>query len=181
MPLSDRTVLYMQPAPLTRRALAYLLDVALFAAPAGFAVWFTAGNDLRSAVWELVTLKRVDAARLGIDPSLGVIPTRVLGVLLSLLTATGSWTWYRIRCAMRGVSVGKRAAGLEIRDLTTSTLGVSQRQAWKRWAPNQALALVPIPGIGLLCYLTALRHPQRRGIHDQASGTIVVRRRTSES
>jgi uncharacterized RDD family membrane protein YckC len=165
----------MQPAPLTRRIVAYLIDVSLFSLPAAFAVWFAAGETLRSAVFRLVTLKRVEPSELGLDPAAGTIPARLLLVLGILLLATGSWTWYRIKCATRGTSTGKRFTSLEIRDANTYALGVSQRQAWRRWAPNQVLALVPIPGIGLFCYLAALRHPQRRGLHDQAGGTIVVK------
>lgn len=166
----------MVPAPMTRRALAYAIDVLVFIIPTAVALWFTAGAALRSAVLELLALKRVSPEQLGIDPMLGVVPPRIMLVLVVLLAGTGAWTWYRIKCATIGRSLGKRLTGLELCDITTGTPGVPLARAWKRWAPNQVLALVPVPGIGMLCYAAAFRHPQRRGLHDLASGSIVTRR-----
>jgi hypothetical protein len=166
----DRT-----PAPLLRRVAAYLLDVGVFFVIGAPLVWFSAGSELRRALGRALVWKSVELDELGLDPTSDAIPVRPLLTMLVLLGVLVAWTAYRVLSAKRGTSCAKHLLGLEIIDVVTSGRGVSTARAWKRWAPGQALALVPLPAIGMLCYAGALWHPQRRGWHDVAAGTMVVR------
>ena len=163
------------PAPLLRRMCAYLLDVGAFCAVGAPLVWFVAGSELRNAIGRMLVFKSVELAELGLDPTSEVVPVRPFLTMIAMLVMVGSWTLYRVLSAKRGTSVAKHLLDLEIIDVVTGSRGVSTARAWKRWAPNQVLALMPVPAIGMLCYVVALRHPKRRGWHDIAGGTMVVR------
>lgn len=163
------------PAPLLRRVCAYILDVGVFFAIGAPLVWFVAGSALRNALGRMLVFKSVELADLGLDPTEEVVSVRPLLTMITLLAMVGSWAVYRVLSAKRGTSVAKHLLDLEIIDNATGSRGVSTARAWKRWAPNQVLALLPVPAVGMLCYVVALRHPKRRGWHDIAGGTMVVR------
>jgi uncharacterized RDD family membrane protein YckC len=79
--------------------------------------------------------------------------------------------------AMWGATVGKRA--LRLRVVRQDDGGaVSYNYAALRALIPAAASLIPVIGIAapIVIYMRALFHPLRKGWHDQAAGTIVVRR-----
>jgi uncharacterized RDD family membrane protein YckC len=159
------------------RVLAYLVDVSLFAVPTAVAVWASADEAVRRALVRLVTAKAVELDAFGVTAGevlAGNVPGRLAAFTFLVAGGVAGWVWYRVVTVARGVSVGKRLFKLRVVDAESHT-PVGTRRAWRRWAPNQALGLLPIPGTGFVCYLAALWSPQRRGWHDKAAGTVVVR------
>ena len=78
--------------------------------------------------------------------------------------------------ATKGQTPGKMAAGIKmvsIKDGTIPTFGMALR----RWSVPGLLGLVPFAGLILapLCYLALTWHRDRRGWHDLAAGTMVVK------
>jgi uncharacterized RDD family membrane protein YckC len=138
-------------------------------------VWFVAGSGVRNAIGRMLVFKSIELADLGLDPTADGVPLRPLLTMIAILLMVGSWALYRVLSAKRGTSVAKHLLDLAIIDVATGSRGISTARAWKRWAPNQVLALLPVPAIGMLCYVAALWHPKRRGWHDIAAGTMVVR------
>ena len=171
----------MSPRPprscIWRRIAAYLVDLAMFGAVAVPALWFTAGSQLRADLSELILLKNLSAEALGLDPTAASVPLRPALTVLVLLATCLGWAWYRVQSSARwGASVGKYVFGLEVVDAETLEPGIGRSRGIKRWAPSQALALIPVPGIGMVCYVTALFNPRQQGLHDRAAGTLVVLR-----
>jgi uncharacterized RDD family membrane protein YckC len=163
--------------PRLHRVGAYVVDVAMFATVGVPLVWFAAGEALRGELAKLLLLKQVSPATLGLDPGAEQVLIRPLLTVLALLAIIVAWLAYRVLAAARwGTSVGKRLFSLEVLDAETLQRGVGTKRALKRCMPSQALALIPVPGFGMLCYLAAFAEPRQRGWHDRAAGTMVVTR-----
>lgn len=166
----------LEPGSLRARIGAYLVDVSLFTVPTAALVWLTADDRVRRALVRAVTLKSLELDAFGVSPSevvAGNVPGRLAAFTFLLAGGVGGWVWYRVRTVAGGSSVGKRLFGLRVVDAVTGE-PVGTARAWRRWAPNQALGLLPLPGTGFVCYLAAVWSPQRRGWHDKAAGTLVV-------
>ena len=78
--------------------------------------------------------------------------------------------------ATKGQTLGKMAAGIKmvgIKDGSIPSVGMALR----RWSVPGLLGLVPFAGLILapLCYLALTWHRDRRGWHDLAAGTMVVK------
>jgi uncharacterized RDD family membrane protein YckC len=82
--------------------------------------------------------------------------------------------------AWRGQSVGKMAVGLRVARLSNGR-NPDVGQAVIRFLLSWALLYIPVPGLSLFGPIAVLAstamHPLRRGWHDRAAGTIVVRTR----
>jgi uncharacterized RDD family membrane protein YckC len=98
--------------------------------------------------------------------------------LWAQLVATGIAAVYEVvLIRQRGQTVGKRAVGIEVVRVTDG-----RHPDWSASIMRYLLpvlpALVPVPGLVLLSpviYLVAAADPLRRGWHDRAAGTIVVK------
>ncbi|MCY4435533.1 MAG: RDD family protein [bacterium] len=78
--------------------------------------------------------------------------------------------------ATKGQTLGKMAAGIKmvsVKDGSIPTVGMALR----RWFVPSLLGLVPFAGwlLSILCYLALTWHRDRRGWHDLAAGTMVVK------
>lgn len=168
------------PAPWIRRITAYLIDVVLFAVPGGVSVWFSFPPLGRQALLDLLLLKRADFDEIGVTPERalsGSIPARSSLAVLIMSAWIIGWLLYRVIMARRGTSVGKGVMGLQV--VAHSTSGcLSARAAVRRVWPASALGLLPVPGLGFVCYLAAVFDNDRRGWHDKAAGSQVVLLRT---
>lgn len=139
-------------------------------------MWMVAGQEIRSELRHALVFKNVNTAKLGLDPAHPELAVRPLITALLLLLLCLVWSFYRVRSASHwGTSLGKRAFDLEVVDATTGERGIGTKRALKRWSPSQVLALIPIPGTGLLCYVAAFADSERRGLHDRVAGTRVQR------
>jgi len=153
-------------APMGRRLLAWLIDVGLFFGGflAGLVSLDTPGR-LREIARGLVT-KSFDDALLKVTPLVVLAAVFLLG-----------WAAYRVTgTALRGSSVGRVLAGVRVVDAADGTSRPGWGKAWARWGVPQAFGLIPVPGAGGIAYLWAVHDPHRRGLHDKAAGTVVIRR-----
>jgi uncharacterized RDD family membrane protein YckC len=78
---------------------------------------------------------------------------------------------------LRGQTVGKRILGIKVARITDGVVPDWTASVVRYLLPVLPL-LVPIPGIfvlSLVIYLAAVVDPLRRGWHDRAAGTIVVK------
>ena len=78
--------------------------------------------------------------------------------------------------ATKGQTLGKMAAGIKmvsVKDASIPTVGMALR----RWFVPSLLGFVPFAGwpLSILCYLALTWHRDRRGWHDLAAGTMVVK------
>lgn len=164
-------------APLPRRVLAYLIDVSVCVAPFMLIALIAAGAQMRGALLDMLMFKRVDEKAFGLDAetiAAGNFPWRVGGVLLVLIAGAGCWTAYRVVLTGRyGTSIGKRVMSLRVVDVESGAV-IGVKRAWKRWAPNQVLGLLPVPGSGMVSYVAALTDKRRRGLHDRAAASMVI-------
>ncbi len=139
-------------ATIGQRALARLLDALIIGLPAFLLVLATS---------------EIDEAR-----------RTVRTPLWAQLVATAMAAVYEVvLIRQRGQTVGKRALGIEV---VRETDG--QHPDWTASIMRYLLpvlpALIPVPGLFLLSpviYLVAIADPLRRGWHDRAAGTIVVK------
>ena len=77
----------------------------------------------------------------------------------------------------RGQTVGKRVLGIKVVRITDGALP-DWTASVGRYVLPLIPVLIPIPGVfvlSLVIYLTAVVHPLRRGWHDRAAGTIVIK------
>lgn len=184
---SSRTVLPVPllKAPLLRRVAAYLFDVGLFLLPGATTSYLVLSDSMRSALVELVLMKRFELSAFGFSPRAaltGTLPTRTLLFVVTAGAWLLGWLWYRIRTVMDNSSLGKRLFGIELVSLHQGDLempvkrGATLKQSIRRLTPGVALGVLPIPGTGLLGYAAALLDASGRGWHDKAAGTMVVLR-----
>ena len=96
---------------------------------------------------------------------------------VQLVAAVISALYEVVLIRQRGQTVGKRALGIEV---VRETDG--KHPDWTASIMRYLLpvlpALIPVPGLFLLSpviYLVAIADPLRRGWHDRAAGTIVVK------
>jgi uncharacterized RDD family membrane protein YckC len=165
------------PVPHASRIAAYLIDVALFAVPGTAGVWVAAGEELRAGMARLIVLKSAPDALLGLGEP-GRYPWRLITTVLVLAAFVGAWTLYRVAtAAVWQRSVGKLLLGLRVVDVSDRSAAIGWGGSWRRWLPGQALALVPIPAVGMLGYCLAFVRSDRRGMHDLSAGSVVVRSR----
>jgi uncharacterized RDD family membrane protein YckC len=172
------------PAARWQRAAGWLLDVTPFVAVAVAAVVAIEGPDfvtgvLRSLVGEqggtgLPSISQVLRSGTPEHAHLGR-----LAVLVGIFCVLGGlWVLYRVVALARyGRTVGKWLVGAAVVRVDDPSRRPSYRQSWARFLVPQASGWIPLPGTGLLPYLALCLHPRRRGIHDKAAGTIVVRAR----
>ncbi|MDY7105242.1 MAG: RDD family protein [Actinomycetota bacterium] len=121
-------------------------------------------------LWGLTGILEVDAE----DPDAAAnVPLWVLAVMLVV-----SGVYEILPLVLWGRTPGKRLLGLVVEDTGGGYLG--WHQATIRYLLPNAVALIPAP-IGLLAvsavYGSALAHPERRGWHDRAAGSIVLQAR----
>jgi uncharacterized RDD family membrane protein YckC len=172
----------LQVAPGSRRLVAWVLDVALFVIPAFALVYLTGGFAL---------LLRVAGAllgrELGILGNAGALPgSDLVGARTSLaqvLALVGvvigfglAWVVVRIvATASTGRTPGKWLLGLRVVDTANPRTPPRLGKAALRWLVPQVSGAIPLPGTGAVVYSPVLKDPWRRGLHDRAAGTVVVR------
>ncbi|HEX8580716.1 MAG TPA: RDD family protein [Acidimicrobiales bacterium] len=140
------------PAAIAQRAAARLFDVFLVVFLPGSALvglfGERSGDDLRFPLWVLA---------------------------LSILLAAA---YEIVLTATRGATLGKQLMGIRVvrhLDGGRPTWGMS---AIRFLVPSVQYTTAPFfQLIALAIYLSAVLHPERRGLHDRASGTVVVRAR----
>lgn len=78
--------------------------------------------------------------------------------------------------ATKGQTPGKMAAGIKMVNINDGSIPTAG-MALRRWSVPGLLGLVPFAGLILapLCFLALTWHRDRRGWHDLAAGTMVVR------
>ncbi|HEV3402485.1 MAG TPA: RDD family protein [Acidimicrobiales bacterium] len=151
---------------------------------------FPAGDpavtDRLATIGQRILARLLDAVIIGVPAFLLVLSTSeidearrtVRTPLWAQLVATGIAAVYEVvLIRQRGQTVGKRALGIEV---VRETDG--QHPDWTASIMRYLLpvlpALVPVPGLFLLSpviYLVAIADPLRRGWHDRAAGTIVIK------
>ena len=93
-----------------------------------------------------------------------------------LVVITAAWIGYRVIATARyGQTVGKWLVGSRVVRVDDPSRPPTLRQSWVRFLVPQTSGWLPVPGSGLVPYLTLVLHPRRRGLHDKAAGTIVVK------
>lgn len=101
----------------------------------------------------------------------------VEGVFLSaLLIALASLLYDPLLIAIRGQTVGKKAAGIRVVRADNGELP-SWGQSFGRWAVPGLLLAIPGAGyvLAALCFASLTWDRSRRGWHDRAAGTVVVK------
>jgi uncharacterized RDD family membrane protein YckC len=130
----------------------------------------------------------------GIDAMVPLVP--VLAILMTLALRDGSSTAALPRwpvfvgiaiavvyetafVAWRGQTPGKMLLGVRVARLVDGTTPDRAQSALRSLVPASALSLPGALGIGLYLFVLLMAVPSelRRGIHDQAGGTVVVRSR----
>ena len=108
-----------------------------------------------------------------IDPAKGVSTP----VWAQVVAAAVSSIYEVALIRLRGQTVGKQVVGISVVRVTDGALPDWTAAIVRYLLPLLPL-LVPIPGaflVSLVVFLAALGHPLRRGWHDRAAGTIVVK------
>jgi len=107
------------------------------------------------------------------DPRVDEFPRWPLYVFVfgAVVYETGLVSW-------RGQSLGKFLLGVRVARLLDGSKPDSSWSAMRVLLPC-AVLVVPVvgPGLYLFVYLWAVVTPMRRGVHDMAAGTVVVRAR----
>ncbi|MCY3862639.1 MAG: RDD family protein [bacterium] len=139
---------------------ARIIDSFLVTTPIAFPAYFTTEGDID---WGEVGGIFVSSPTVGEWIAFGV-PLFIAFVYEVAFTAT------------KGQTLGKMAAGIKMvntNDGSIPTLGMALR----RWSVPGLLGLIPFAGLilPLLCYLALTWHRDRRGWHDLAAGTMVVK------
>jgi uncharacterized RDD family membrane protein YckC len=170
------------PAAVWQRAGGWLLDVVPFLVLALAAVLLIEGPD-----FVLGVLRSVLGTRGGTGlPSISKVLQsgtqehqhlpRLIALVVIFCALGGLWVLYRVVALARyGRTFGKWLVGASVVRVDDPSRRPSYRQSWTRFLVPQASGWIPLPGTGLLPYLALIVHPRRRGIHDKAAGTIVVR------
>lgn len=76
------------------------------------------------------------------------------------------WFGYEPGCTAFAATLGQRLMGFRVRRLADPTRRISLPAAWLRYAIKLAL--------GIVSFITMAFTPQRRAIHDLASGSVVL-------
>ena len=140
-------------APISRRAVAQILDSVLVALPAlALAVAFggIGGDGIQDG-----ELLAITATQVGVG-------------LLYETVAVAVWS----------MTVGKRVLGVQV--VNSEDGGrVSWTYSGIRAGVPAVASLIPVigPAAAMIVYLRAFFHPLRQGLHDAAAGTYVVNRR----
>jgi uncharacterized RDD family membrane protein YckC len=97
---------------------------------------------------------------------------------LSFVTIGVAVVYETIFIAWRGQTLGKMLLGVRVARLIGGTKPDPSQAGLRALVPGSAWA-VPILGFGLylFVFLSAIGNPLRRGIHDRAAGSVVVRTR----
>jgi uncharacterized RDD family membrane protein YckC len=143
-------------------------------------------TDRLATIPQRILARLLDAIIIGVPAFLLVLSTSeidearrtVRTPLWAQLVATGIAAVYEVvLIRQRGQTVGKRALGIEV---VRETDG--KHPDWTASIMRYLLpvlpALIPVPGLFLLSpviYLVAIADPLRRGWHDRAAGTIVIK------
>jgi uncharacterized RDD family membrane protein YckC len=166
-----------------RRVVATLLDAAPFLALGVWVAYLVQGSRVGSAVWPGLFTKNIDTRSLGLPDVSATQPLQtdqLVGVLTfaaALLSVYALWAAYRIVVTARtGQTLGKRLLGIAVVDAADPRRNPSVVQCVRRFLVPQGAGLVPLPFTGWAPYVWILRDPQRRGLHDKAAGTLVVKR-----
>ncbi|MEO1065158.1 MAG: RDD family protein [Actinomycetota bacterium] len=142
-------------APLWRRLVAQVLDSLILVGPA-FVILTVVGVDVDLEAGEIESGDRLLVA---------------VAVIVALVVA-----YQTVLIARRGATIGKAAAGVRVVRADDGSIPVWDRSLLRALVPQGAGA-VPVIGLALVSavYGAALFDRHRRGIHDLAAGTIVVR------
>lgn len=101
----------------------------------------------------------------------------VEGVFLSaLLIVLASLLYDPLLIAIRGQTIGKKAAGIRVVRADNGELPTLGR-SFARWALPGVLLAIPGAGyfLAALCFSSLTRDASRRGWHDKVAGTVVVK------
>ena len=142
-------------ASIGQRALAQVLDGLVLLVPAFAVVYFVAGDIL------IATDTETTSAQMW-----------ATFILVALQIA------YNTLCiTMWGATIGKRLLGLRVVNQADGGLVALNSAAMRALIPAAA-GLIPVIGMAapIVIYMRAFFHPLRKGWHDQAAGTIVVKR-----
>ena len=95
-----------------------------------------------------------------------------VGIFIAVVYETTFIAW-------RGQTLGKMLLGVRVAQLVNGAKPDPSQSALRALVPASALSLPGVFGIGLylVVLLMAVPNELRRGIHDQAGGTVVVRSR----
>jgi uncharacterized RDD family membrane protein YckC len=107
------------------------------------------------------------------DPRVDAFPRWPLFVFI-----LGTVAYETVLVAWRGQSLGKFLVGVRVARLLNGSKPDSTSAAMRVLVPCTLLA-IPVVGAGLylFVYLWGIVMPMRRGLHDAAAGTVVVRAR----
>jgi uncharacterized RDD family membrane protein YckC len=139
-------------ATIAQRAAARLLDVFLVVLlPGGALLWTFGerdGNQVRFPLWALLVSVAIAGAY-----EVGLVATR-------------------------GATLGKQLMGIRVVRYLDGGLPTWGMSAIRFLVPSlQYTAVLLFQLLALVVYLSAAWNPERRGLHDRASGTLVVRTR----
>jgi uncharacterized RDD family membrane protein YckC len=108
------------------------------------------------------------------QPGSGSLPTWpvFVGIAIAVVYETTFVAW-------RGQTLGKMLLGVRVARLLDGTKPDRSQSALRALVPASALSLPGVLGIGLYLFVLLMAVPSelRRGIHDHAGGTVVVRSR----
>ncbi len=130
----------------------------------------------------------------GIDAMIPFIPAVTILMVLALRDGSGSaplprWpvfvgiaiavVYETAFVAWRGQTLGKMLLGVRVAQLVNGAKPDRSQSALRALVPASALSLPGVFGIGLYLFVLLMAVPSelRRGIHDHAGGTVVVRSR----
>ena len=165
LPSADAELaLEVQPASIGARAAGWCIDSLVVSVPVVIAAFIVLVNEIGLSPDE--------------QPSVDELSDLVPGWLLVLPNAARA-VYDAVLVAWRGQTLGKLALGLKV--VRSDGGRIEWWQAGIRAVIPQLAWLVPYVGIGLVLavYLTAMIDPFRRGLHDRAAGSVVVRSRST--
>jgi uncharacterized RDD family membrane protein YckC len=145
-----------------------------------------------SGVNSLASFVQRGTAR-GIDATIPLIPVVAILALIALTDTSGDalprWpvfvgiavaiAYETTFVAWRGQTLGKMLLGVRVARLVNGTKPDPSQSALRALVPASALSLPGVFGVALYLVVLLLAVPDelRRGLHDQAGGTVVVRSR----
>jgi len=143
-------------------------------------------TDRLAGIGQRVAARLLDGLILGVPLTVVVFATSTMDsarntvdtpVAVQVLAAVVLALYEVVLIHTRGQTIGKRLMGIQVVRVNDGALP-DWSAAIARYLVPALPALVPLPGFFLLSivvYLVALTNPLRRGWHDRAAGTIVVR------
>jgi uncharacterized RDD family membrane protein YckC len=138
-------------ASISQRGLARTLDTVVIGIPAVL------------VILPFVTIKNNEVTSV---PGWGILPFIVLMVVYEV--ALDTWV---------GQTLGKMLLGVRVARLVNGTHPDISQASLRALVPASVLAIPVIAVCYPLVYLSSMFSPMRRGIHDHAAGTVVVRTR----